>query len=79
MGDQRKEKKLEKKFREIAKNKFLSPDNCTHLYQTRSYIYELNRIMKVSSITYHHLRNCCSTNTTPSRSACFMKDTKQII
>jgi hypothetical protein len=46
MGDQRKEKKLEKKFREIAKNKFLSPDNCTHLYQTRSYIYELNRIIK---------------------------------
>jgi hypothetical protein len=46
MGDQRIEKKLEKKFKEITKNKFLSPDHCTHLYQTRSYIYELNRIIK---------------------------------
>ena len=46
MEDQRKEKKLEKKFRELTKNKFVSPADCTHLYQTRSYIFELNRIIK---------------------------------
>ena len=46
MGADHKEKKLEKQFKKITKDRFPKPDNCTHLYQTRNYIYELNRIIK---------------------------------
>lgn len=38
-------KKLEKEFKKLAKNKFLSPEACTQLNQTRAYIFELNRII----------------------------------
>jgi len=39
-------KKIDKAFKKLTKNKFLSPDNCTHLNQTRAYIFELNNIIK---------------------------------
>ncbi len=39
-------KKLDKEFKKLTKNKFLSPDSCTQLNQTREYIFELNQIIK---------------------------------
>ena len=39
-------KKVDKEFKKITKNKFLSPRNCTQLNQTRSYIFELNKIIR---------------------------------
>jgi hypothetical protein len=39
-------KKLEKEFKKLTKDKFLSPDQCTELNQTRAYIFELNKIIK---------------------------------
>jgi len=39
-------KKVDKEFKKITKNKFLSPHNCTQLNQTRSYIFELNKIIQ---------------------------------
>ena len=44
-GDQYK-RELDKEFKKLAKNKFLSPDNCTQLRQTRAYIFELNKIIR---------------------------------
>ena len=44
-GDQIK-KQLDKEFKKLTKNKFLSPDSCTQLGQTRTYIYELNKIIR---------------------------------
>lgn len=38
--------KLEKEFKKLTKNKFLSPENCTQLQQTREYLFELNEIIK---------------------------------
>lgn len=38
--------RLEKEFKKLTKNKFLSPEACTQLNQTRAYIFELNRIIK---------------------------------
>lgn len=39
-------KKADKEFKKITKKKFLSPQNCTQLNQTRSYIFELNKIIR---------------------------------
>ena len=39
-------KRLDKEFKKLAKNKFRSPDSCTHLNQTREYIFELNAIIR---------------------------------
>ena len=39
-------KRLEKEFRKLTKNKFLSPEDCTQLNQTRAYIFELNKIIR---------------------------------
>lgn len=39
-------KKINKAFKKLTKNKFLSPQSCTKLNQTREYIFELNSIIK---------------------------------
>lgn len=39
-------KKLDKEFRKLTKDKFVSPDECTQLNQTRAYIFELNKIIR---------------------------------
>ncbi len=39
-------KKLDQAFNKLAKNKFLDPKNCTKLNQTRSYIFELSKIIQ---------------------------------
>lgn len=39
-------KQLDKEFKKLTKNKFLSPNSCTQLQQTRAYIFELNKIMR---------------------------------
>jgi len=39
-------KSIEKEFKKLTKDKFLSPDRCTQLNQTRAYIFELNKIIK---------------------------------
>ncbi len=39
-------KKIQKEFKKLTKDKFLSPDQCTELNQTRAYIFELNKIIK---------------------------------
>ncbi len=39
-------KNLEKEFKKLTKGKFLSPENCTQLHQTREHIFELNEIIK---------------------------------
>ncbi|MCG8311079.1 MAG: hypothetical protein MI975_27075 [Cytophagales bacterium] len=39
-------KQLDREFKKLTKNKFLSPDNCTQLRQTRACIFELNKIIK---------------------------------
>ena len=46
MKGEKNKKKINKEFKEITKNKFLSPQNCNQLDQTRSYIFELNKIIK---------------------------------
>ncbi len=38
-------KKLDKEFKKLTKNKFLSPHSCTQLNQTRAYIFELAKII----------------------------------
>lgn len=38
-------KSIDKEFKKITKNKFLSPQECTQLNQTRAYIFELSRII----------------------------------
>jgi len=44
-GEQLK-KKIDKEFKKLTKNRFLSPSNCTQLKQTRAYIFELNKIIR---------------------------------
>ena len=39
-------KKIDRAFKKHAKNKFLSPQSCTRLSQTRLHIFELNKIIK---------------------------------
>ena len=39
-------KYIAKTFKKLTKNKFLSPQNCTQLHQTRASIFELNKIIK---------------------------------
>jgi hypothetical protein len=39
-------KRLDKEFRKLTKDKFVSPNECTQLNQTRAYIFELNKIIK---------------------------------
>lgn len=39
-------KKLDKEFKKLTKKKFLSPQHCTQLDQTREYISELNDIIR---------------------------------
>jgi hypothetical protein len=39
-------KRIEKEFKKIVKDKFISPSRCTQLHQTRAYIFELNKIIK---------------------------------
>lgn len=46
MKDGGKNKKIEKEFKKLTKDKFLSPARCTQLNQTRAYIFELNKIIK---------------------------------
>lgn len=46
MNKDQDKKKIEKEFKKITKNKFLSPQSCTQLNQTRTYIFELNKIIK---------------------------------
>ena len=43
-GEERK-KMIDRAFKKIAKSKFLSPQSCTHLSQTRIHIFELNKII----------------------------------
>jgi hypothetical protein len=46
MGEENNPKKIEKEFKKLTKDKFLSPSRCTQLNQTRAYIFELNKIIK---------------------------------
>jgi len=46
MNQDQLKKKIDKEFKKLTKNNFLSPQNCTHLNQTRAYIFELNKIIK---------------------------------
>jgi hypothetical protein len=46
MDELDKSKNLEKEFKKLIKNKFLSPNSCTQLDQTRAYINELNQIIR---------------------------------
>ena len=46
MNEEENVKKLDKEFRKLTKNKFLSPRSCTQLNQTRAYLSELNEIIK---------------------------------
>lgn len=46
MRDENNPKKIEKEFKKLTKDKFLSPSRCTQLNQTRAYIFELNKIIK---------------------------------
>jgi hypothetical protein len=46
MRDESNNKKIEKEFKKLAKDKFLSPARCTQLNQTRAYIFELNKIIR---------------------------------
>ncbi len=39
-------KRIEKEFKKLTKDKFLSPERCTQLNQTRAYIFELNNIIR---------------------------------
>ncbi|NJN26776.1 MAG: hypothetical protein HC819_12785 [Cyclobacteriaceae bacterium] len=39
-------KKLDKEFKKIAKNRFIDPQSCTQLRQTREYMSELHEIIK---------------------------------
>ena len=48
-------KMVEKEFKKIAKNKFLSPQNCTQLNQTRGYIFELTKIIKHFEKKFNHI------------------------
>jgi hypothetical protein len=45
MKGEKLKKRIDKEFKKITKNKFLSPQNCTQLKQTRAHIFELNRII----------------------------------
>ena len=46
MNQDQLKKKIDKEFKKLTKNNFLSPQNCTQLNQTRTYIFELNKIIK---------------------------------
>jgi hypothetical protein len=46
MSEDSNRKRVEKEFKKLTKDKFLSPSRCTELYQTRAYIYELNKIIR---------------------------------
>lgn len=39
-------KRIDKEFKKLTKDKFVSPSRCTQLNQTRAYIFELNKIIK---------------------------------
>jgi len=39
-------KEIDKEFKRLTKDKFLSPERCTQLNQTRAHIFELNKIIK---------------------------------
>lgn len=39
-------KEIDKAFENLTRNKFHSPQSCTHLHQTRGYIFELHKIIK---------------------------------
>ena len=41
-----KNKKIDKAFKKLAKDKFMNPERCTQLRQTRGYIFELNKMIK---------------------------------
>ena len=45
MKGEKLKKRIDKEFKKITKKKFLSPQNCTQLKQTRAYIFELNKII----------------------------------
>lgn len=46
MSEENISKKIDKEFKKLAKEKFLSPSHCTQLNQTRAYIFELNKIIR---------------------------------
>jgi hypothetical protein len=46
MSNDNNPKKIEKEFKKLTKDKFLSPSRCTQLNQTRAYIFELNKIIR---------------------------------
>ena len=46
MKKARVEKHIDQEFYKLSKNKFLSPESCTQLDQTRAFIFELNNIIK---------------------------------
>ena len=48
-------KRLEKEFKKLTKDKFLSPDRCTKLNQTRAYIFELNKIIRHFENKFDHV------------------------
>ncbi len=50
-----KHKDIEKKFRELIKDKFVSPERCTELNQTRAYLFELARIIRHFEAKFHYV------------------------
>ena len=50
-------KSIDKEFKKITKNKFPSPQDCTQLNQTRTYIYELNRIIHHFEKKFNYIPN----------------------
>lgn len=46
MKKSKESKHIDQFFEKITRDKFLSPQSCTQLHQTRGYIFELNKIIK---------------------------------
>ena len=57
MSGKKLKKRINKEFKKIVKNKFLSPHDCNQLYQTRTYIFELNKIIKHFENKFDHVPN----------------------
>lgn len=48
-------KKLDQAFNKLAKNKFLNPQNCTQLNQTRTYLFELSKIIQYFEYKFNYV------------------------
>lgn len=48
-------KQVDKLFERLAKDKFHSPQSCTQLHQTRTYIFELHKIIKLFERNFNYV------------------------